>query len=265
MIPGLSIFFMVITLLISFGLPVAIFIIWRKKYDLKIMPLALGISAFIVFALVLQQIVHAIVLSPNADGSGGLLANDPAIFVFYAILSAGVFEETGRFIAFHILKKKSEGIGTGLSYGIGHGGIEAVLLVGLTMLNNLIMSIMVNSGNIEALGTEPEILASVNLLASISPSLFLTAGIERVIAISIHISLSMIVWCSVKVKGKLWLYPAAIVMHAIVNIAPAMYQAGFIDSIWVVEGFVLIPAVLIAYAAYMVCKVIKKEETIEVI
>jgi len=251
---------MIISAIISIGLPVAIFLIWRKKYKLKIVPVLFGITAFIMFALFLEQILHSFVLRPNPDGSIGLLTRSPALFILYAIFAAGVFEETARFISFHILKRRFDGIGTGLSYGIGHGGIEAILIAGLAMISNILMSVTINSGNTAILGNDPLVFAQINSMISTPPVLFLASGFERLIAISVHISLSMLVWCSVKEKGKIWLYPAAIFLHALVNLAPAFYQAGIIQSIWVIEGLIIIPAVLVAYFAYRVCKIMQKED-----
>jgi len=251
---------MVVSAIISLGLPVALFLYWRKKYDLKIVPLLVGAATFILFALVLQQIMHFFVLSPNPDGSIRLIANDPAIFVLYGVLAAGIFEETGRFIAFHILKRKYTGTGTGLSYGIGHGGIEAILLAGLTMIGWVITSILINTGYGALLGGDPNVLAQVNVLIGSDSILFLASGIERIIAVAMHISLSMLVWCAVKVKSKMWLYPAAIILHAVFNIAPAMFQAGMLENIWVIEGILFILLIPVAIAAYFVCKIIKRED-----
>ena len=264
-VPVLSIVFMAISGLISIGLPVGLFIFWYKKYNLKFLPMFVGMSAFILFAIVLEQIMHVIVLRPNEDGSIDLIKNSPVLFILYGIFAAGVFEETARFLSFKLLKKKLSGIGTGLSYGIGHGGIEALLIAGLAMISNVAASIMLNTGNTAPLGDDPALLAQLDILATTSPVLFLASGFERVIAISAHISLSMFVWCSVTVKGKLWMYPAAIVMHAIVNLAPAMFQAGFINSIWFVELMIILPAAALAYGAYCVCKIIKKDEESQVL
>jgi len=251
---------MSISALIAVGLPVAIFLIWRKKYNLKIIPMLFGIIAFVMFALVFEQILHSFVLRPNPDGSIGLLTENPALFILYAIFAAGVFEETARFISFHILKRRFDGIGTGLSYGIGHGGIEAILIAGLAMVSNILMSVTINSGNAAILGNDPAVFAQINTMINTSPALFLASGFERIIAVSVHISLSMLVWCSVKVKGKLWLYPAAILLHAVVNLAPAFYQAGIIQSIWLIEVLIIIPAALVAYFAYRVCMIMQKED-----
>ena len=260
MIPGLSIIFMVISAIVSIGLPIALFLIWRKKYKLKAVPLLVGAGIFILFALILQQFLHMLVLRPNPDGSINLIANDPALYVLYGILAAGIFEETGRFVAFHFLKKRYNGIGTGISYGIGHGGVEAILLAGLAMISIITMSVVINTGNLDVLGDDPAVIAQINALINTESSLFLASGIERVIAISAHISLSILVWCAVKIRSKLWLYPAAIVLHAVFNIAPAMYQAGFIEDVWAVEGIIAVFAAIMAFAAYKVCKIMKREE-----
>lgn len=259
MIPGLSLFFMVVSAIISFGLPVVLILVWRKKYALKPIPVAVGAAAFVISVLILQRIMHIVVFRPNADGEIYLL-NNPALYVLYGIFAAGIFEETARYISFRLIRKKYSELGTGIAYGIGHGGIEAILLVGMLMINNIVFSLLINTGNPELLGNDPNTLFALRELENTKPVMFIVSGLERIIAISVHISLSMLVWCSVKVKGKLWLYPAAIVLHAIVNIAPAMYQIGLLENVWLVEGLVALPAVLIAAAAYFVCKIIKRED-----
>jgi uncharacterized membrane protein YhfC len=43
------------------------------------------------------------------------LREKPLVFMLYGGLMAGIFEESGRFIAFTVFKKKYSGIGAGLS------------------------------------------------------------------------------------------------------------------------------------------------------
>jgi len=261
MIPNLSIIFMGVTAAVSIGLPVFMFIFWRKKYILKIIPLLVGMSVFVVFAMFLQQFVHTAVLQPDENGVFALLEESPRLFVIYAIFAAGFFEETGRFVAFKMLKRNHNNIGTGLAYGIGHGGIEAFLLVGLTMISNITVCLMINSGNFTAAGEEIDVAALIGVLQETPSSMFLISGYERVVAMAAHISFSIIVLCSVVKKGMLWLYPVAIVLHASVNLAPAMLQAGFFDSIWIVEGLILIPTALSVFVAIKACSVLTYENT----
>ena len=258
MVSNLSIVFMSITAIISIGLPLVLFLVWRRKYGLKIVPMLVGMAAFIVFALVLEQLLHAVVLRAGADGKIALMAYSPLLFVLYGAFAAGVFEETARFISFQLLKKKYGGVGTGLSYGIGHGGIEAILLVGLTMISNIVFSALINSGNTAVLGSDPSIAASIDTLIQTDSTMFLLGGFERVLAVAVQISLSMLVWCAVKVKGKAWLYPVAILLHAAIDTPAAMYQAGIIKNLYVVYTPMLVPILVSAFAAWKVCGILER-------
>jgi uncharacterized membrane protein YhfC len=117
-----SMVFMAISAVVSIGLPIGLFIIFYKKFNAKFLPLILGIFGFIIFTLIFERSIHLIVLNKFS------LKEKPFLYLLYGVFMAGIFEETARFVSFNILKKKYTGIGTGLSYGIGHGGIEAILI-----------------------------------------------------------------------------------------------------------------------------------------
>jgi uncharacterized membrane protein YhfC len=247
MVSTLSTLSMAISMLIAIGLPIGLFLFWRKKYGLKLIPLLVGAGIFIVFALVLERVLHLVVLKPSADGSIALTQNAPLLFVLYAVLAAGVFEETGRLIAFIFLKRRYRGVGTGLSYGIGHGGIEAILLVGLTMLSNIVLSFMINAGSTAILGDSPQVTDAIESLISTDPSLFLVGGLERVAAMAVQIAFSVLVWLAVS-NRKLWLYPFAIFLHALVDLPAVLAQVGILKSTLFVEAAVFVLAAVIVIA-----------------
>jgi uncharacterized membrane protein YhfC len=252
-VPVLSIVFMAVSAILAIGIPVCLFIVFRKKFNLKVVPLLVGIAGFVVFALVLESLVHRIVIGRFLSPS------TPALYVIYGVFMAGIFEETARFIAFKILKrKKYEGIGTALSYGIGHGGIEAILLAGLSMISSIATSIIINTGNIETITgkLQGDVLAAANsqltALITTAPYVFLVSGIERVMAMAVQLSLSAIVFYAVFGKKKTWLYLLAIVLHAIVDIPAVLFQIGVIKSIFAVEGIICLLAVcLVLFARYL--------------
>ena len=253
-IPVLSIVFMAISSILSIGLPVFLFIFFYKKYNAKFTPMLFGIAGFIVFALVLESAVHYIVLGKFA------LMEKKAVYIVYAIFMAGVFEETARFICFKILKKKYRGIGTGLAYGAGHGGTEAILIAGVAMITNIVFSLIANSGNIETISGafQGKVLEQIVLLQTSPSYLFLLGGIERVFAICIQISLSIIVFYSVYGKNKLWLYPFSVILHAIIDMPASMMQAGLIKNIYMVELLALISAVSLVIIAWYIHKKLKQ-------
>jgi len=248
-VPVLSIVFMTVSAILAIGIPVYLFILFRKKFNAKVIPMLIGIAGFVVFALVLEAMVHRIVIgrfiSPGA----------PVLYVIYAAFMAGIFEESARFIAFKILKRKYEGIGTALSYGIGHGGVESILLAGMSMINSVVSSVIINTGNMEIIrgNYRGEALAAVNdhmaALVAAAPYMFLVGGIERLMAIAVQLSLSVIVFYAVFGKNKLWLYPLAIVFHAIVDIPAVLFQIGGIKNIFVTEGIVCLLVVCVVLFA----------------
>jgi len=253
----LSIVFMAVSAVISIGLPIALFIFIFKKYNAKFLPMIVGAAAFVIFALVLEQAVHSVVLGNTA------IAQNTPLYILYGVFMAGIFEETARFVSFKFLKKKYDGIETGLSYGIGHGGIEAVLLAGVAMINNIVFSVAINSGNVEALtvNMSGDALANIgyviNEIVTMPPYVFLFSGIERVMAITVQIALSVIVFYSVYSEGKLWLFPLAIVLHATVDVAAMLMQTGILKSVFAVEGIVLVCTVLVTIFALYLHKKLK--------
>jgi uncharacterized membrane protein YhfC len=259
MVPTLSILNMVIAAAIAIGLPVALFLMWKKRYDLKLIPLLVGAGMFVAFALVLEPLLHQVILKPSADGDIALMRDAPLLFVLYAALAAGIFEETARLIAFTFLKRRYEGIGTGLSYGIGHGGIEAILLAGLVMINNIVLSIMINTGFAAALGDLPQVTAAIDNLINTDAHLFLIGGLERIAALAIQISLSVLMWIAVN-NRKLWLYPVAIALHALIDVPAALAQAGILKSTLLIETIVF---ALAAATVIVAVRVYRKQKSNE--
>jgi uncharacterized membrane protein YhfC len=210
-----------------------------------------GIIGFVLFVMVLERMMHSVVLKPDENGVIPMM-EEPWNFVLYGIFAAGLFEETARFISFIILRSNHTGIKTGLAYGIGHGGAESILLVGLTMVNNLILSVMINYGDITILGDSPQMLETMGALVNATPYVFMFGGIERIITIACQISLSVIVWYSLTGRGRLWLFPAAILLHAISDIPAAMMQAGLLTNMWMVEGALAVGAFITITIAYKI-------------
>ena len=250
MTPQSEIIIMAVTGILAVLLPFIFMLILSRKFKIRWIPLILGIAVFILFALILEQLMHLFVLKPQPDGSIALISSAPWLYVLYGVFAAGIFEETGRLLAFLITKRHYKDIDSAVSYGIGHGGIEAAAIVGLGMLNGIIFAILINSGA-EALDAIP--VPKEELIASQPWYMYTVAIGERILAMSLHISLSVIVFASVMMKGKWWLYPLAILLHALANTTAAMAQAGIITNIYVVyTGLIITTAITIFIAGKLV-------------
>lgn len=215
---------MVFTLLISTVVPIAacIIAVFKWKGKVKISSFFIGAATFILFAMILERILHAVVLGTT----GTLLTGNVWLYAIYGGLAAGLFEETGRFLAMKFCMKNTLNRENAILYGIGHGGIEAILLVGLTYVNNLIYTLLINSGSLTSLlsvydaNTQQTVLRQLTALGTTPSYLFYMAGVERINAMLLHVVLSYLVYLAVR-NRKTGLYVLSVFLHALVD-------AGFI-------------------------------------
>ena len=217
---------MVFSALISILVPVSLFIYSRKKYNISIKTVGIGILTFIVFSQILEKAMHVAVISNN------LINTTTIAFAIYGALAAGIFEEVGRFISMKFVLKGKLEWKDGLAFGIGHGGIEAVLIGVVPNAQNLVLANLINGNGFNKLlntATTPAAKQSLEAVRSslinTAPSLFAVGGIERIFAIIIHLAGSILVLYAVKNKKILYLF-IAILGHALIDFFPALYQIG---------------------------------------
>lgn len=251
-IPALSYVFSLVSLLISFGIPIGLAIYCFRRHRRSLVAITTGAFCFVVSAYFLEQLFHSLVFAALPG-----LRQNALLFTIYGCLAAGVFEESARLLGLRYLCKRDDAPAIGFGYGIGHGGIEAILLLGFTMINNLIVMTMVNSGNADqlliGLTAEEQALAQSQLsaLAALSPFNFLAGGMERLMAITLHLTLSMLIWMVVTRHIGMWGYPLSIGLHAFANIPAMLYQTGVLTNILVVELLILL------FTAIVVALVVK--------
>jgi uncharacterized membrane protein YhfC len=78
--------------------------------------------------------------------------------------------------------------------------------------------------------------------------LYLWSGFERAVAIVLHISLSVFVFQAVTAKKPAY-YFLAVLLHAAVDCSAALYQIGVLKNVLLVELFVLLSTLFVAYFA----------------
>ena len=176
---------------------------------------------------------------------------------------AALFEETGRLIAMKFFMKDSLNKQNSVMYGIGHGGIEAILLVGLTYISNLLTAVMINSGALQnsmALldeATQQTSFQQIKVLWELPAWQFYMAGVERTIAIILQISLSVLVYKAVSDHSrKFWFLAFGI--HFAVDFLTVVIS-GLGAPVWIVEAVLLVSVAFVAMYAY---KLYKKEESV---
>ena len=150
------------------------------------------------------------------------------VYFGYASLLAGLFEEGIRYICIKKASFTREDHSHVLSFGLGWGFLEAVLIYALSALAFLVFM--------------PE-LTFMDLLPG---------AIERNVAVLLHSALSFLVLCALKMKRFLAL---AIGLHALVDmVTVSIYYYVFIGEVWLVEGILFAMTLLIAIFTYLIVK-----------
>ncbi|MCM1120072.1 MAG: YhfC family intramembrane metalloprotease [bacterium] len=242
---------MAVSLIVSMGLPIALCIIVCKKTRARISSFFIGAATFVLFAMILESLLHQVVLG----STGKAISGNIWLYALYGGLAAGIFEETGRYLAMKLCMKKTLDKPNAILYGVGHGGIEAILLIGLTYVNNLVIAVMINSGQapmlLAAYGSNDTLYqqAQAQLMAiATAPSWqFYMAGLERVSAIVFHICASYMVYLAVKEK-KLPYYLLAILLHFLMD-ALVVVAANYLPIIYV-EIFLLLFSGVFGYIVW---------------
>ncbi len=248
------------------AVPLLLAILWmiRKKEPFK--TVLTGALTFLLFVFILEKPIQNVLVFPTAMGLpehavSRFLGANPVLLALVTGLFPGVFEETGRLIAFKTVLKKRRNRETSISYGIGHGGFEVILILGITYIQYIIYAVMINNGSFSVLidqiaAQAPEQLGSiktvVDLLAGFSFADLAIAFIERIAALLFHIGASILVFYAYRDKKYFLLYPLAVILHTGLDFLAALHVFHIISlSPWMLELIIAIFGTAVFFGAYL--------------
>lgn len=149
-----------------------------------------------------------------------------AVAVFLG-LSAGVFEETARYLTYRYWARDARSWSRGLMLGAGHGGTESILLGVLAGVGfaGLVLT-ATNETLLSAVPVEQRTLISDSLAEILATPWYglLLGAAERLFAIAAHLALSLLVLQVFLRRSVAWLF-IAIGFHALFNAAAVIGAA----------------------------------------
>ncbi|MCR4619062.1 MAG: YhfC family intramembrane metalloprotease [Lachnospiraceae bacterium] len=237
-------------------LPIGAAIWWKVFKKERMTTILLGAATWLVFSQLLEQIPNYFLFVHSNPVSAAIMSN-PIVFSLLGAFMAGLFEETGRFVVFNTFLRNRKNRETSISHGIGHGGMEALVILTISGISNLTLAIIINLGLYDTLVLQPAAASGQSMTALMSAPAQLnaltigtsfTAIAERIFAMVFHVGASIIVFYAVKYK-KIWLYPLAILLHTALDIPAALYQYGTIKSILFVEVLIAVFACAVLFVA----------------
>jgi len=252
MIPSASMIAMIATFLICLLFPLLLFYILRRKSRNVTGAFIAGAIAFYLSQGLIRLPLLQYVL-PKFSWYESLYSK-PALIIPFLAVSAALFEETARYLVFVLLLKERQVWKCGIAFGIGHGGMEAFYLVGLTYINNIVLAVMINRNTFSSYLADKmdadAVMKIYEALKNTSPDIFFAAGIERILTIFIHIGLSVMILEGIVRNRRLRFYILAFFTHTFVNIF-VMFLSSKSVNLWLIELVIAIFALSsILYTKY---------------
>ena len=225
------------------AVPLLLAIALRRRFRAHWLLWTAGAVAFFlsqVYHLPLNSLLGRVgLIGPIGPGEPGLLRT--AIVLG---LSAGLCEGLMRLVAFWWLFRRGlvERWSGAVMVGLGHGGFEAMIL-GATTALSVAALLALQGTDLSTLDlTADQLTAVQRQLAAVSgsPLLAVLPFVERLLAMVLHLAVSLLVWLAFRRRNALFAV-AAILYHALVD-ATAVYAGQFLTNPWLLEGVVLLLA-----------------------
>ncbi|MBR2123028.1 MAG: YhfC family intramembrane metalloprotease [Lachnospiraceae bacterium] len=189
------------TLFVSFMVPLLGVIIFTLRNKKKGIPGAwiAGAFGFYIF-----QILFRFPILNYMSEAGVLQRMQQSSLILYALflaLTAALFETTARFAVAKIIEKRGLSYKRSIAAGMGHGGIESMILIGMTYISNLTYVAMIGNGTFDKVVEDAaasgidvtELLEAKDALINTSGFIFALAGYERLMTMVMHVFLTVLI------------------------------------------------------------------------
>ena len=180
-------------------------------------------------------------------------ADSPAVFwinLLVLSLTAGIFEETARWLMLQRFATAARGWRAAVMFGAGHGGIEAILLVGGSTIYGIVLFQLGDSLMAQTQNVQERVAMGAQLDALYALQWWDTALVvwERVAAVTFHIGAAVVVMQTVLTGRRIW-WVIAVVGHALFN-ATVLAALQFGGAVWAE----LVGTVFALAAVYMIVR-----------
>lgn len=158
-------------------------------------------------------------------------------------LTAGLCEETARAVGYALLRRWRR-FEDGLMMGLGHGGIEAMIFGGVLTAATLSSLLALSKVDLNTLHLSAEQLAAVNRQLEVftaSPFYAALPLVERILAVGLHVTLSMLVWRAFERRNPFY-FVLAIIYHMAVDAAAVTATQYELSGITIESGLLVMLA-----------------------
>jgi uncharacterized membrane protein YhfC len=137
-----------------------------------------------------------------------------------------------RWLGMKYLKENLNNLEAAYGIGVGYGGAESLMLVGLPLLTTFITMLMNMNIDPQTTSLDPAVIQQIEELWQVSATIPLVGSLERIAAFVMHITVTIIILQVFTRGSKLWLFAAfgleLVVNGVIVTLAERGLQFGWV-------------------------------------
>lgn len=220
--PGSAMAGFALLLLGTLVAPVILLIVLGVRRKIRMDALALGMASFFVSQILLRLPLLQLLAGQNFWMDFAL--RHGLLYLLVLAVSAGLFEETARLVGGKLLRRPPDWTDA-LSFGLGHAFCEAILLVGVTQINNLVLGALLNAGGVELLARwmpSGQVQTLLLQLTQVAPGDLALSFIERLGTVGVHLGLTILVFRGLVTRQARY-FLSAVVLHTVVDFVTPLF------------------------------------------
>jgi uncharacterized membrane protein YhfC len=234
----------VVAIVFDVLMPVGVVLWVRRRLGVAWKVVAIGAAAFALSQLFTRVPAVQVIQYFLRDA---LKTSPVVLYAWFVVLSltAGLFEETARLLAFKYPLRDFRTWRNAVGFGAGHGGLESALLIGGLAAIGLVNVVVLTKMDVATLKLPPEqleqVVAAKAKIAELRWWEPLLGAWERVCGMVVHIAMTVVVLQRFLRGERRW-YWFAVAFHSLANLSAVLVVKawGTVAGEGVVTAFALV-------------------------
>ncbi len=197
--------------------------------------LLVGALTYVLFQMAL--FLPTLFLFTNSDAAQNWIAANYPLYIVFLSVFTPIFSELFRWLMIHVFSRNDTTLMDAFAFGIGYGGLETSLTIGM----NVFLGMLIGAGK--------NIPNMSNLL--------LAEGVGQVCQLVLQVGYTLLIMQMIKTKNKTFLF-IAIGIQILITLVSSLGQNIFHWNIWILLCIMVIFSLL---AAMYIAQVYKNEKT----
>lgn len=206
----------IIALLVTMGLPILAGVWLNRNFGVSWRVITLGALGYFIVQTLMTFLLGGLAA---LVGNNTLNLSDRNFFIVQLILSILFGALLGviiRWAGMKYIQQPLVNLEAAYGIGVGYGGIESIIRVGIPLLITFITMLSNINIDIQTTKLEPEVLTQLEALWQVSPWVPLAGSLERIAALVMHLTVTILVLQFFTRKRVLWL-GAAFGVEVVIN------------------------------------------------